>query len=123
MCCLYGQLWHGLAKTLAEKTAWALAMDRGVDMVSINAGLLLAGAQLSPSSPYLKGAPEMYESGVLVTVGLQYLVDAHICVFENSAAFGRYICFNHTITQPEDALKLAQLLDPSSKPCSPSRSD
>lgn len=123
MHCLYCQLWHGLAKTLAEKTAWALAMDRGVDMVSINAGLLLAGAQLSSSSPYLKGAPEMYESGVLVAVDLQYLVDAHICVFENSAAFGRYICFNHTITRPEDALKLAQLLDPSSKPCSPSRSD
>ncbi|KAH7687434.1 Flavonol reductase/cinnamoyl-CoA reductase protein [Dioscorea alata] len=118
--CRKFKLWHGLAKTLAEKTAWALAMDRGVDMVSINAGLLLAGAQLSPSSPYLKGAPEMYESGVLVTVDLQYLVDAHICVFENLAAFGRYICFNHTITRPEDALKLAQLLDPSSKPCSPS---
>ncbi|KAJ0970779.1 hypothetical protein J5N97_018738 [Dioscorea zingiberensis] len=118
--CRKFKLWHGLAKTLAEKAAWALAMDRGVDMVSINAGLLLAGAQLSASTPYLKGAPEMYEGGVLVTVDLRYLVDAHICVFEDPAAFGRYVCFNHTVTRPEDALKLAQLLDPSSTPCSPS---
>lgn len=110
--CRNFKLWHALAKTLSEKTAWALAMDRGVDMVAVNAGLILAGPELSPSNPYLKCAPEMYEDGVLVTVKLKFLVDAHICVFESSDSYGRYLCFNHTICHPEDAVKLAQMLSP-----------
>ncbi|KAH7659123.1 Cinnamoyl-CoA reductase protein [Dioscorea alata] len=118
--CRKFKLWHALAKTLAEKTAWALAMDRGVDMVSINAGLLLTGGQLSPENPYLKGTPEMYGDGVLVTVDLKFLVDAHICVYENSLAFGRYLCFNHTVCRPEDAVKLAKMLVPSSPAPPPS---
>ncbi|KAG5582123.1 hypothetical protein H5410_052750 [Solanum commersonii] len=49
-------LWHALSKTVAEKTAWALAMDR---MVS---GLLM-GPDLTVKNSYLKGAAEMYEDG------------------------------------------------------------
>lgn len=117
--CRKFKLWHALAKTLAEKTAWALAMDRGVDMVSINAGLLI-GPELSITTPYLKGAPEMYEDGVLVTVDLKFLVDAHICVFESISAYGRYLCFNHAICRPEDAVKFSQMLSPSAPPPPPS---
>lgn len=106
------QLWHGLSKTLAEKTAWALAMDRGVSMVSINAGLLLS-PDLTITHPYLKGAAEMYKDGIFVTVDLKFLVDSHICVFEESSAYGRYLCFNHVINSNEDAMKLAQILLPS----------
>lgn len=105
------QLWHGLAKTLAEKSGWALAMDRGVNMVSINAGLLML-PDLSITNPYLKGAAEMYEHGVFVTVDLDFLVDAHICVYEDISSYGRYLCFNHVINQTQDALKLAYLLTP-----------
>ncbi|PKA53050.1 Tetraketide alpha-pyrone reductase 1 [Apostasia shenzhenica] len=111
--CRKFKLWHALAKMLSEKTAWALAMDRGVQMVVVNAGLLLAGLELSPSSPYLKGAPEMYNDGVLVTVELKFLVDAHICIFENPATYGRYLCFNWAVCCPEDAVKLSQMLSPS----------
>ncbi|KAI3781428.1 hypothetical protein L2E82_11443 [Cichorium intybus] len=110
--CKKFKLWHGLSKTLAEKTAWALAMDRGVSMVSINAGLLLS-PDLTITHPYLKGAAEMYKDGVFVTVDLKFLVDSHICVFEESSAYGRYLCFNHVINSNEDAMKLAQILLPS----------
>ncbi|XP_074283790.1 cinnamoyl-CoA reductase-like SNL6 [Silene latifolia] len=110
--CRKFKLWHALSKTLAEKTAWALAMDRGISMVTVNAGLLL-GPQLSIANPYLKGAAEMYQDGVLVTVDLDTLVDAHIYVFEDISAYGRYLCFNHVISQPEDAIKLANVLLPS----------
>ncbi|KAF4357978.1 hypothetical protein F8388_008486 [Cannabis sativa] len=110
--CRNFKLWHGLSKTLAEKTAWALAMDRGVNMVSINAGLLM-GPQLTINNPYLKGAAEMYEDGVFVTVDLDYLVDAHIAVLEDVSSYGRYLCFNHIINQTEDALQLARKLAPS----------
>ncbi|KAI3967735.1 hypothetical protein MKX01_039645 [Papaver californicum] len=112
--CKKFKLWHGLSKTLAEKTAWALAMDRGVNMLSINAGLL-AGPDISmKKTSYLKGAAEMYEDGVLVTVDLKFLVDAHICVFEDISSYGRYLCFNHVINRPDDAVEFAQMLTPSS---------
>ncbi|RWW89263.1 hypothetical protein BHE74_00001801 [Ensete ventricosum] len=104
------QLWHALAKTLAEKTAWALAMDRGVDMVCVNAGLLLVAADLSVATPYLKGAAQMYENGVLVTVDVDFLVDAHVAVYESPSAHGRYLCFNAAVCRPHDAVKLAQML-------------
>ncbi|KAK2977220.1 hypothetical protein RJ640_028425 [Escallonia rubra] len=111
--CKKFKLWHGLSKTLAEKTAWALAMDREVNMVSVNAGLLM-GPDLAITNPYLKGAAEMYEDGVFVTVDLRFLVDAHVCVFEEASSYGRYLCFNHVINSNEDALKLAKMLSPAS---------
>lgn len=107
--CRKYKLWHAVSKTLAEKTAWALAMDRGVNMVSINAGLTM-GPDLSITNPYLKGAAEMYEDGVLVTVDLNSLVEAHICVYEDISSYGRYLSFNHVINRHEDAVKLAQML-------------
>lgn len=109
--CKKFKLWHGLSKTLAEKTAWALAMDRGVTMLSINAGLLVT-PHLTITHPYLKGAAEMYEHGVFVTVDLKFLVDSHICVFEDVSAYGRYLCFNHVINSNQDALNLAHILLP-----------
>ncbi|XP_052208835.1 cinnamoyl-CoA reductase 1-like [Diospyros lotus] len=111
--CRKFKLWHAVSKTLAEKAAWALAMDRGVNLVCVNAGLLM-DPTLSITNPYLKGAAEMYEDGRLVTVDLDFLVDAHICVFEDVSSYGRYLCFNHVINRPEDAIKLAQKLSPTS---------
>lgn len=115
------QLWHGMSKTLAEKTAWALAMDRGVNMVSINAGLLMDDQDLSINNPYLRGAAEMYEDGVFVTVDLDFLIQAHICVYEDISSYGRYLCFNHIINTHQDALHLARNLTPSA-PSMPQRS-
>ncbi|KAF6140933.1 hypothetical protein GIB67_030144 [Kingdonia uniflora] len=116
--CRKFKLWHALSKTLAERTAWALAKDRDVSMVSINAGLLL-GPELSVKHPYLKGTAEMFEDGVFVTVDLIFLVDAHIAVFEDVSTYGRYFCFNHVINRPEDAVQFAQMLTPSPPPPPP----
>ncbi|XP_010695556.2 cinnamoyl-CoA reductase-like SNL6 [Beta vulgaris subsp. vulgaris] len=110
--CRKFKLWHALSKTLAEKSAWALAMDREISMVTINAGLLV-GSDLSIRHPYLKGAAEMYQDGVLVTVDLNFLLDAHIHVFEDISTYGRYLCFNNVINRPENAIKLAKILMPS----------
>lgn len=111
--CKKYKLWHGLSKTQAEKAAWALAMDRGVNMVSINGGLLVH-PDLSIREPYLKGAAEMYEDGVFVAVDLKFLVDAHMCVFEDVSSYGRYLCFNRVINSSKDAATLANMLLPSS---------
>lgn len=56
------------------------------------------------------GSQDMYQSGVLATVDMMRLADAHVCVFEamNKAAFGRYICFDQVIETEEVAEKLAR---------------
>ncbi|KAG8381682.1 hypothetical protein BUALT_Bualt06G0146900 [Buddleja alternifolia] len=113
--CKKFKLWHGLSKTVAEKTAWALAMDRGVNMVSINGGLLMC-PDLSIKDPYLLGAAEMFKDGVFVTVDLKFLVEAHICVFEDISSYGRYLCFNHIINCNNDVVNLATKMSQSSSP-------
>ncbi|TQD73093.1 hypothetical protein C1H46_041380 [Malus baccata] len=96
-------------------------MDRSLNMVSLNVGLLMA-PDLSITNPYLKGAAEMYEDGVLVTVDTDFLVDAHICVFEDVSSYGRYLCFNNIINRSEDAMELARKLTPAT-PSYPERQD
>lgn len=113
------KLWHALAKTLSEKTAWALAMDRGVDMVAINAGLI-TGPGLSNAHPCLKGVPDMYQDGVLVTVDVDFLAEAHVAVYECPTAYGRYLCFNNAVCRPEDAVEFAQMISPSAPRSLPS---
>ncbi|EPS59154.1 hypothetical protein M569_15655, partial [Genlisea aurea] len=114
--CRKFKLWYGLSKTVAEKTAWALAMDRGVNMVSINAGLVMR-PDLSIKDPYLLGAEDMFNNGVFVTVDLKFLVDAHMCIFEDPSSYGRYLCFNHAMNSTKDVVNLAEtLIPPSSTP-------
>ncbi|KAH9314645.1 hypothetical protein KI387_023272, partial [Taxus chinensis] len=110
------KLWYALAKTLAEKTAWALAMDRGLKMVTVNAALVV-GPEFSQHNSestlaYLKGAAQMYEDGVLASVDVRYLADAQICVFEDSSSYGRYICFNQIVNCAQHAVDLAKSLKP-----------
>ncbi|KAL9256673.1 Cinnamoyl-CoA reductase-like SNL6-like protein [Drosera capensis] len=113
--CQKFKLWHALSKTISEKSAWALAMDRGLNMVTVNAGLILSN-DLSITNPYLKGAAEMYEDGVFVVTDLKFLVDAHICVFEDISAYGRYLCFNSVVNHAEVALQVAKTIAPWASP-------
>ncbi|KAE9462509.1 hypothetical protein C3L33_05580, partial [Rhododendron williamsianum] len=83
------QLWYALAKTLSEQAAWALAMDRMVNMVSVNSGLVL-GPSVAKKNPqitmsYLQGAAQMYENGVLAIVDVNFLADVNIRAFEDQS--------------------------------------
>ncbi|XP_010525771.1 PREDICTED: cinnamoyl-CoA reductase-like SNL6 [Tarenaya hassleriana] len=114
--CRKKKLWHALAKTLSEKAAWALAMDRMVNMVSINAGLIIgpyvSQQNPSPTLSYLKGAAQMYENGVLAHVDVEFLADVHIRALEDSSTCGRYFCFDRIVNTDEEALKLVHSLSP-----------
>ncbi|KAJ4981203.1 hypothetical protein NE237_032040 [Protea cynaroides] len=87
--------------TLSEQAAWALAMDRMLNMVSINARLVLG-----------PGAAEMYENGVLAFIEVNFLADIHIQAFDDQSMSGWYFCFNQVINTDEEAIKLAQSLSP-----------
>nr|UUJ74921.1 cinnamoyl-CoA reductase [Cephalotaxus hainanensis] len=110
------KLWYALAKTLSEKTAWALAMDRGVNMVTINAGLVVGPGSAYKTSgstiAYLKGAAQMYENGMLASADVKFVAEAHISAFENPSAYGRYICFNQIVNNAQNADNLAESLRP-----------
>ncbi|BBH00416.1 NAD(P)-binding Rossmann-fold superfamily protein, partial [Prunus dulcis] len=88
-------LWYALGKLRAEKAAWRIAEEKGVKLATI-CPALITGPEFSTRNPtatiaYLKGSQDMYQSGVLATVDMMRLADAHVCVFEamNEAAFGR----------------------------------
>lgn len=45
MCCL--QLWYAYAKTIAEKEAWRIAEESGIDLVVVNPSYVV-GPLLAP---------------------------------------------------------------------------
>ncbi|CAN6572214.1 unnamed protein product [Malus baccata var. baccata] len=112
--CIDKKLWYALGKLRAEKAAWKIAEEKGVQLATI-CPALITGPEISTRNPtatlaYLKGAQEMYQSGVLATVDITRLAEAHLGVFEamNEAAFGRYICFDRVVDGEEEAEKLAE---------------
>lgn len=50
----------------------------------------------------------MYANGLLATVDVMRLAEAHVCVYEamNKTGFGRYICFDKVIKREDEAEKL-----------------
>lgn len=52
----------------------------------------------------------MYANGLLATVDVIKLAEAHVCVYKamNGTASGRYVCFNRVIKTNDDATRLAE---------------
>ncbi|KAK7339475.1 hypothetical protein VNO77_20146 [Canavalia gladiata] len=111
--CTDKKLWYALGKMRAEKAAWKIANERGLKLTTI-CPALITGPEFYPrnSTPtiaYLKGSQWMYYHGLLATVGVVKLAEAHVCVFKamNTNASGRYICFDHVIGSQREAENLA----------------
>jgi nucleoside-diphosphate-sugar epimerase len=43
----YSQLWYPLSKTLAEEAAWRFSKEKGIDLVTVNPGMVI-GPLLQP---------------------------------------------------------------------------
>ncbi|KAB2011598.1 hypothetical protein ES319_D09G031000v1 [Gossypium barbadense] len=112
--CVDKKLWYALGKLKAEKVAWKIAEEMSLNLTTICPGLI-TGHEFSYRNPtatiaYLKGAQEMYANGLLATVDVRRLAEAHVSVFEamkTTTAFGRYICFDRIIQCEDEAEKLA----------------
>ncbi|KAK8546527.1 hypothetical protein V6N12_027307 [Hibiscus sabdariffa] len=94
--CEKSKLWYVLSKTLAEDAAWKFTKDNGIDMVSINPGLVV-GPILQPTvntsvEPILKliNGPETYPNTTYRLIDVRDVANAHVLAFENSSAHGRY---------------------------------
>ncbi|CAI9758592.1 unnamed protein product [Fraxinus pennsylvanica] len=112
--CLNKKLWYALGKLKAEQSAWEVARESGVKLATICPGLITGPDfyRRSPTSTiaYLKGVQEMYAHGLLATVDVNRLAEAHVCVFEGmkKTASGRYICFDRLIESRDDIENLAR---------------
>ncbi|KAK4785942.1 hypothetical protein SAY86_002631 [Trapa natans] len=113
--CLNKKLWFALGKLRAERAAWRIAEERGLRLTSICSGLI-TGPQFcirnpTPTIAYLKGAAEMYASGILATVDVTRLAEAHVRVYEamvNGQASGRYLCYDQVVDEDDKAERLAR---------------
>ncbi|CAL9159409.1 unnamed protein product [Musa hybrid cultivar] len=114
--CRDRKLWFALGKTMAEKAAWRVARGRDLNLVTVCPALVTGpGFQhLNPtgSIAYLKGAQYMFAAGLLATVDVEQLADAHVSIYEamNRNASGRYICYDHVIQTGEEAAELERQL-------------
>ncbi|KAL0906327.1 hypothetical protein M5K25_024811 [Dendrobium thyrsiflorum] len=92
--------WYCLSKTMAEREAFKLAQENGLDVVTLCPSLVfgpLLQSNVNYSSllliNFLKGSPELIEtsrSGAFVDV--RDVADALLLVYETPNASGRYIC-------------------------------
>ncbi|KAK8621306.1 hypothetical protein V6N13_067744 [Hibiscus sabdariffa] len=82
--CEKSKLWYVLSKTLAEDSAWKFTKDNGIDMVSINPGMVI-GPLLQPTvntsvDQILKliNGPETYPNTTYRLIDVRDVANAHV---------------------------------------------
>ncbi|XP_057954275.1 cinnamoyl-CoA reductase CAD2 [Malania oleifera] len=114
--CKQNELWYPASKTLAEKAAWEFAKDNGLDVVVLNPGTVM-GPILPPAINasmllllrLLQGNTEIYEDFFMGSVHVKDVAEAHILLYENSAAAGRHLCVEAIAHFGDFAAKVAEL--------------
>ncbi|XWS58718.1 hypothetical protein CRYUN_Cryun08bG0058600 [Craigia yunnanensis] len=113
--CEKSKLWYALSKTLAEKAAWKFSDENGIDMVTINPGMVL-GPLLQPTlntsvEPLLNliGGAETFPNTICRWVDVRDVANAHIFAFENPSACGRY-CITGKPAHSSEVLKILREL-------------
>ncbi|PON57528.1 hypothetical protein TorRG33x02_293660, partial [Trema orientale] len=106
-----------LAKTLAENAAWKFAKENGIDLVSINPGLVI-GPLLQPilnsSSGYIQNllnGAQTFPNVVYRFVDVRDVALIHIKAFEVPSASGRYCVVGH-VKHVSEALEILRSLYP-----------
>lgn len=58
------------------------------------------------------GALDLFREGLLATVNVEKVAEAHVSVYDmmSSTACGRYICYDHVIQRGEEAAELERQL-------------
>lgn len=108
--------WYCYGKTLAEKLAWEMAKEKGVDMVSV-IPVVVIGPHFQPQlnfsiyhiQQFMDGSAKTYPDAVQAYVHVKDTALAHILVFETPSASGRYICVESVLHRRELVAMLAQL--------------
>ncbi|KAJ6984788.1 hypothetical protein NC653_022941 [Populus alba x Populus x berolinensis] len=115
--CEKSKLWYHLSKTLAEEAAWKFTKENGIDMVTLNPGLVI-GPLLQPTLnqsaesvlDLINGA-KSYPNTTYRWVDVRDVANAHIYALENPSANGRY-CLVGTVIHSSEAVKILSKLYP-----------
>ncbi|KAL6847827.1 hypothetical protein ACP4OV_021955 [Aristida adscensionis] len=97
--CKSYNLWYAYAKTVAEKEAWRLAKEHGLDLVVVNPSFVV-GPALGPAPTstilivlaMLKGELGKYPNTTIGFVHVEDVVLCHVVAMEDARASGRLIC-------------------------------
>ncbi|PRQ40368.1 putative NAD(P)-binding domain-containing protein [Rosa chinensis] len=97
--CKRFNLWYAYAKTTAEKEAWRIAEESGMDLVVVNPSFVV-GPLLAPQPSstilmilaILKGLRGEYPNTTVGFVHIDDVVATHILAMEERKASGRLIC-------------------------------
>ncbi|CAN6697020.1 unnamed protein product [Malus baccata var. baccata] len=118
--CEKSKLWYMISKTLAEEAAWKFAKENGIDIVTINPGLVI-GPLLQPTQntsvePVLKlvNGAERFPNTTYRWVDVRDVATAHILAFENASASGRY-CLVGRVIHCSDTVNILRDLFPALK--------
>ncbi|OWM81869.1 cinnamoyl-CoA reductase 1-like [Punica granatum] len=100
--------WYCYGKAVAEQSAWEVAKEKGVDLVVVNPVLVLGpllqttvNASIIHILKYLTGSAKTYANSVQAYVHVRDVALAHILVFENPSASGRYLCAESVLHRGE----------------------
>ncbi|XP_075635914.1 tetraketide alpha-pyrone reductase 2-like [Castanea sativa] len=97
--CKRYNLWYAYAKTLAEKEAWRIAKESGMDLVVVNPSFVV-GPLLTPQPTstlfmilaIIKGTRGEYPNLTIGFVHIDDVIAAHILAMDEKKASGRIIC-------------------------------
>ncbi|XP_057477355.1 tetraketide alpha-pyrone reductase 2-like isoform X1 [Actinidia eriantha] len=97
--CKRCNLWYAYAKTIAEKEAWRVAEECGIDLVVVNPSFVV-GPLLAPQPTstlqlilaIVKGLIGEYPNTTVGFVHIDDVVATHLLAMEESKASGRLIC-------------------------------
>ncbi|KAE9454356.1 hypothetical protein C3L33_13740, partial [Rhododendron williamsianum] len=81
--CKRYNLWYAFAKTTAEKEAWKIAEESGIDLVVVNPSFVVG--------PFLAPQPTSTLQ-LILTIVKDDVTAAHILAMEESKASGRLVC-------------------------------
>ncbi|XP_038707403.1 phenylacetaldehyde reductase-like [Tripterygium wilfordii] len=116
--CETSKIWYMLSKTLAEEAAWRFAKQNGIDMVSLNPGVVI-GPLLQPAINLtvedflnLINGAQTLSSDSYPYVDVRDVAFAHIQAFENPIASGR-CCLVERVINCSEVLKILHELYPS----------
>ncbi|KAJ6829169.1 cinnamoyl-CoA reductase 1-like [Iris pallida] len=114
--CFNTKYWYCYAKTVAERAAWKIAAERDLNLVVVNP-VLVVGPLLQPTvnasiehlMKYLTGSAKTYANAVQAYVDVRDVAAAHLAVYENPSAEGRYICAESMLHRGDLVRILAEL--------------
>ncbi|GLJ49835.1 hypothetical protein SUGI_1058910 [Cryptomeria japonica] len=109
------QNWYQLSKTLAEETAWKMAKDKQLDIVTINPAMVI-GPLLQPTLNtscaailQLMNGASTFPNLAFGWVGVVDVAEAHILAFEVPSANGRYLLVDRVVHHSEIVTILGKL--------------